>query len=406
MPDIAKMPDLDAAMAKLAAAEAAETAPYTEHFVQTEADTTREPVAQPPAGTMAGRENESNFHPTDTPAAAAREAQPVAHKETQGPESRGEKNPGELNPAGQEQGREATEAPESDPHAKTPEDQKPEGTPENTPDKARDGRSHYAKNTERLEKTWKAVNERKGQLDARERQLGAREQAVQQAEQRFAERQSLARARVTPEQNEQAAQQKLAQAGSFAEQAEAWEARAQKLEGEGRFQEADRAKGNAKSLRQQAHQAEALAELYRQNAEHTRRHPDPTLAQVRERKQAELRNWTLEAARHWPDVARTGSEFQKVMAGHLQTAARQGLDPGEFPMMVYHAARLTAAETAAARVPGMERELGELRAKVKDLEALTSPGGGKGAVQRVETAVRQLTDEEEYAELRSQAMQM
>lgn len=77
------------------------------------------------------------------------------------------------------------------------------------------------------------------------------------------------------------------------------------------------------------------------------------------------------------------------------------------PSAIYHASKLAAAElkaqqyqTESARVPGLVKELGELKAKVKELEAMTTPGSSTTA-QRLGSSQ---TDEE--AELEAMARDM
>jgi alkylhydroperoxidase/carboxymuconolactone decarboxylase family protein YurZ len=106
-------------------------------------------------------------------------------------------------------------------------------------------------------------------------------------------------------------------------------------------------------------------------------------------------------------VAKDGSEFQNTMAAHLQAAANQGLNPEENPVVFYHVARLTAAEATAARVPKLEKELGAAQARVKELEALTAPGGGNSAAQRISTEpedVKNLSVEQLEARMRQAGM--
>jgi len=249
-----------------------------------------------------------------------------------------------------------------------------------------DNRSEYAKNAERLEKNWKAVNERSRLLHEQQADLEAKKNELQLAQQRFEEKQAIARNRVTPEQNESYAKQKLADAKTLTDQAEAWEARVEKLEADGNFTDAAKAKDTAKQYRKQANAAEAMADLYTANAENQRKNPDQTAEQVRARNMQHLQHYTVEAAKNWPDIGVTGSEFQKLVNLAESQLKQNGLDVTETPILRYFVAEAVANKTAAASVPDLKKKLGEYEARVKELEALTAPGGGTGSVQRSDVA--------------------
>jgi hypothetical protein len=279
-------------------------------------------------------------------------------------------------------------------------------TPPEKPKKDANGNvpSAFSKNAQRLEKNWKAVQERTTQLDASEAQLKQREQTIAQREQKAQLADARAKSKFTPEQYEQAASGKLKSAETLTLQADGLDRRAEQLEADGKYGEAELAKKQAQDLREQAAGVKYTARQMKEMAENLRKNPDPTIEQHKAAMEGQKKYYLVEAAKQWPDLAKDGSEFQKQMAGHLKAAADLGIDPNEFPSIFYHAARLTAAETAAARVPAMDKELGELRAKVKELELLTTPGGGQGSAQRQPEAGAK-TDEQEEAELRHEANQ-
>lgn len=266
-----------------------------------------------------------------------------------------------------------------------------------------DNRSEYAKNAERLDKTWKNVNEQKTLLEKQRQELAAKEKEIQLAEQRFEEKQAIARNRVTPEQNESYAKQKLADAKTLTDQAEAWEARVEKLEADGNFTDAAKAKDTAKQYRKQANAAEAMADLYTANAENQRKNPDQTAEQVRARNMQHLQHYTVEAAKNWPDIGVTGSEFQKLVNLAESQLRQNGLEVNETPILRYFVAEAVANKTAAASVPDLKKKLGEYEARVKELEALTAPGGGTGSVQRSdvdEVDFSKMTSAQQEAHLR------
>lgn len=259
-----------------------------------------------------------------------------------------------------------------------------------------DKRSDFAKNADRLDKTWKAVNERKTQLDAKEAEIKAKETAIQQQTAKFEEKQAQSRSKVTPEQHEAAATSKAEDAKTLQSQAELWDTQAEKLEGDGKYKEAAEAKSKADDYRDQANDAKAMARLHKKSAETLRASPDPTYQQIQARNQQHLQHYTVEAAKPFPDLVVTGSEFQKKVV-QVETQLREsGVDVNEYPIMRYRAAEFVAAQSAAARVPDLEKKLGEAEAKVKELEALSSPGGGTGSAQQLDqTHVPSEDDERE-----------
>lgn len=364
MPELADMPDLSAAMERLEAAEAAETPAPVEAFVQQgDPNDPQPPAGQPGEGT----EPPSDL-PTGTPAAA------------------------EATAAGK------VENPNPEPAAKPAAEKKPEPKPGETP-----AQSQFAKDKARRDDSWKALNGQKEQFSKDQAMFKAERDYFEREKRQFEEQKAKASARYTPEQYEQGAAAKLEQANQFELQADGLDKRADALENDDKYAEAQKLRDQAKGLREEASFNKGTARRLSDMARHTRENPDPTAEQVKARTQQAIRDYTMAAAKSWPDMAKEGSEFQKQVVGHIQEARKGGLDVNDHPVLLYHAARLTAAETAAARVPGMEKELGELRAKVKELEALTNPGGGESAAQNLQHD-RQNSDEEEGAALRGIAL--
>ena len=265
-------------------------------------------------------------------------------------------------------------------------------------------KSDFAKNAERLDKTWKSVNERKVQLDATEAAIKQREAAIAAQEQRVKLAEAKAKNKFTPEQYETAATNKLQSASQVELQAKGLDKQAEELEAAGEYGKAELAKKQAQDLRDQAAGEKYSAKQLKEMAENLRKNPEPTLQQHQVTMEQHKRHYLLEAANVWPDVEKVGSEFQKKMAVHLQAAAQQGLDPNENPIVFYHVARLTAAEAAAARVPVLEKDLGAAQARVKELEKLTAPGGGQPATQTSQSAptdFSKMTLEQQEAWLRA-----
>lgn len=343
---ISDMPDVNDAMAKLEAAEAAETAiPAIEH-VQTDGDD----QATPPEPALVEPAKTPDTLTTDTPAAA--------------------------DPA--------------EPKTQTPPKQ--------------DKGSAFAKDQQRRDTSWKALNTEKAAIQQQQAQVRASQEAHQREVEQWKLQQAKANSQFTPEQIEARATQMGNEAAGALEQAEAWQARADKLENEGDLKGAAKAQMQADQLKEQASESKAMAKALKARADQVRQAPpDTTLAQHKAKLDQQMRGYTLKAVEQWPEFGKQGSEFQKAVAAGLQEARRFGLEVNDNPALIHYAARLVAGETAAARVPAMEKELGELRAKVKDLEGLTAPGGGSATVQR-QPGNAPLTDADEEAALRAEAL--
>lgn len=257
----------------------------------------------------------------------------------------------------------------------------PQETSKETEAKTEDKASPFKRNQDRLEKTWKAVNERKTTLDSQESALNQRKAELDAREQQIAAKAAKADSKFSPEQYEQAAATKLNGISNFEIQADGLEARAAKLESDGKYGEAERCKEQAAGLRAQATADKVMAQRMREYAQHLRANPDPTAAQLQQQKTQALSHWTVEAAKSYPELAAKGSPFQTAVANALQEAAKNGLDVNEHPSLMFHAAKMVALQTAAERVPNLEKEVGKYKARVKELEGLTSPSGGQGAAQ-------------------------
>lgn len=266
--------------------------------------------------------------------------------------------------------------------------------------------SSFTKDKQRRDDSWKALNTEKTTFKTERDQFEALKLSHQREVERFKTDQAKASNKFTPEQYEQAAQQRETAVGGLTEQAEAWDARAEKLEGNGDFKGAAMAKAKADEIREQALLNKAQIRQFKDMAAQMRANPDPTLEQIKQKREHEMREYTLAAVGKWPDFGVRDSEFQKKVTAELQEARKSGIEVNENPSLMYHAARLVAAETAAASVPAKDKELGELRAKVKKLEALTAPGGGAGSIQTQPSGNVPRTDAEEESDLRSIALNL
>lgn len=263
---------------------------------------------------------------------------------------------------------------------------------------AQDKRTRYAKNQERLERTWDNVNKRKTELDTREQQLTQREQQLTQRQTDLDRKAQQSQAQYKPEDYEQAARGKMERAKGLHLQADGLDAKAKKAEDDGDYKEAARLSDQAKGIRKAANKEEGNAEDLQAHAEQLRKNPPPSAQQL-EAKTAEMQKaWMMKAAQEHPELAVKDSALQKDVAARLSHLHQTDRELASHPSIVYYVTKMSAAETAAARVPVMEKELGELRTKVKELEGLTAPGG-EGSVQRPSTDDKPKSDEEERAEL-------
>lgn len=248
-------------------------------------------------------------------------------------------------------------------------DKSTEAKPATEAPKTEPEKSRYAKSQERLQKTWESVNAEKTRLEAEKAKLET-------------ERQEMARSRAEFEalrkQTEQPAYQPADYAAASQQKkalADHQRAEAERLETAGKFDEAEK-------LRKMALKNDALSEDLAEHAENLRKNPPPGLTERAKQLEQQKQTWTLEAAKAFPELAKEGSQFQQTVAYHLQELGKS--DPAllAHPSVIYHVSRLTAAEQKVqqltadvARVPELEKELGELKAKVKEYEALTTPAG-------------------------------
>lgn len=240
--------------------------------------------------------------------------------------------------------------------------EKPTDTPA-TADAPKDDKqpSRFEKAKARKDDSWEALNKQKDEHKA-ERDAFQKERDTFNAEKaQWQKQRDEAQAKYKPEDYEAAA--------------ERWEA-------EGKYDMADAARAQAKKLRE---------------------NPPQTTQQVENNHDALAKQWWGKAMIDFPDVAKQGSAQHEALKQFLGSEA----EIAQHPKGLYYAARLISSESAAARVPVMEKELSQLRAKVKELESLTAPAGD-GAAARLsgERSFDQLTDAEQFAQLEREAGQV
>jgi hypothetical protein len=171
---------------------------------------------------------------------------------------------------------------------------------------------------------------------------------------------------------------------------------AKKLEEAGDFDGAEKLRDEAKFARRDA-------EAATKSAEHVRKNPPLNQEQIQQKFVSDQKSWIDKAAVDFPDFAKKDSPVYQEAVTFFREITK---DPAvaKLPGIIYFAAERAALKTASARVPDMEKELGELRTKVKDLEALTNPTPG-GAVQRppAKTGGAKQDLDAEFAELKEMA---
>ncbi len=265
--------------------------------------------------------------------------------------------------------------------------------------------SPFKKDAIRRDTSWKALNVEKDVVRKERDDLTQQREAFKREQESFRVEQAKKSQSFTPEQYIQGADNLSKQADTLDLQAKGLKAKAQELEDDGKYSEAEAAKSQAETLRNKAIVARGKAEDAKEMAEHVRKNPEPTLEAVNQKKAQAQQHYTLEAAKKWPELAKENSEFQKQVVANLQALQKSDPDLANNPSIIYHVAERTALMTEAARVPGIVKELDGLKAKVKDLEALTTPSN-EGSVTRLPQGRQQpLNDEQEEAELRDMAMQ-
>jgi hypothetical protein len=275
------------------------------------------------------------------------------------------------------------------PQSKTADDSGP-----GTQDSGLATKSRYAKAQERLEKTWEAVNKRKGDLDAQAQQIEQQRQALERDKAQLeVVRRQAEQPQATPEQAVQAAQARRRDADALRMQAK-------RADDAGRFEEAQR-------LNKQADKAESLADDLAEYAEQLRKNPPVSMQQRQQQFEQARKQWTIEACNAFPDLGKNGSRLQQVVAQHLNALGKQDPQLLVHPSLIYHVARLADAqikvadlEAVAARVPGLEKEAESLRARIKELEADTTPAAN-GSVNRLGEPAQ-----DDYASLRQSAVEI
>jgi hypothetical protein len=352
--DIADMPGIEAAMERFSAFE------KSDNGVQLNATTTPDTRETPPDAQAAAKSEAQTSESTPSDTRATAEVKTAAEQQP-------DKSQTETKPE--------TKAPET-----------------KVETKAEAEKSRYAKSQERLTKTWESVNAEKATVAAEKAKLETeRAEFVRKQAEFQTIQQQAQQPQYKPEDYLSASNQKKALADHQ-------RAEALRLEDAGKFAEAEK-------LKKLAGKNDALSEDLAEHAENLKKNPPAGFVQKQQQYQQAKQAWTLEAAKAFPDLAKNGSPFQQTVAGHLNALAKTDPQFLAHPSVIYHVARLTAAEAKAAalqadaaRVPVLVKESESLRAKIKELEALTSPVSGGGVAKLGGAAV-----EDDAASLRQAA---
>ena len=232
-----------------------------------------------------------------------------------------------------------------------------------TPD---DGKGKYAKDRERRDHSWQALNTEKTAFEAEKTKHATELKAERDklAAERTAFEQQRQSANPTPEKYEQWSNAETAKAVDLENQAKAAEAA-------GDFEKADK-------LRQGAATAKGFAQIAREKAEQLRKNPPPTGAQATEQFIANQKEWVSKAVTDFPEFGKKDSPVQKDAADYYRQMTGQMPFLKTLPGFVYFCAERASLKSAADRVPALEKELGELKPKLAELEALTNPSPASG----------------------------
>jgi hypothetical protein len=240
--------------------------------------------------------------------------------------------------------------------------------------------SRYEKAAARSQKSWEQLNAEKVAFKLEREKFEADRKAHEQASQEFEKAKAEAsKPKYGPEQYESAAKN--------------WEQEADRLDDDGKFNEAEERRVMARKA------AEYAKEL--------RANPPKGQAEIEKDQaakfEAEKKEWWSKAAIDFPAVAKANSPENQRLNEFIAK------EPGamQSPKAMYFAARMVTAETAAARVPEMEKELGQLRARVEELnQKLSVPSGGIPGGQSGPMSFEQLNADEQFAQLEREARGM
>lgn len=172
-----------------------------------------------------------------------------------------------------------------------------------------------------------------------------------------------------------------------------------KAENEGDLEAAKKLADEAAILKHNGEQATKFAE-------HLRKNPPPDDKQIKEQFAKNQKTWIDKAAIDFPEFAKADSQIRKDSVAYFQETTKNHPDAAKLPGFIYFAVEHCALKTAADRVPALEKDLGEYKAKVKELEALTNPIAGGVVPQKTPKKFEESSDDEQWAALQADAAQI
>jgi hypothetical protein len=192
------------------------------------------------------------------------------------------------------------------------------------------------------------------------------------------------------------------------EKHEAWATkegqRAATLEAEAKTAEDNGDFDKAEKMKAQAVEARAFEKIAKGRAEELRKNPPPTIKQQQEQFTANQKSWVDKACIDFPDFKDKESAVFKGAVEYFKQITASHPVVAKLPGFIYFAVEHSALKTAADRVPALEKELGELKTKLTELEALTNPTPSGGVARQ--PAKKGNTLDDEFEALQAEAARM
>jgi hypothetical protein len=195
---------------------------------------------------------------------------------------------------------------------------------------------------------------------------------------------------VTPEQHD-------AWAVKEGQRATALEAESKTAEDAGDFDKAEK-------LKAQAVEARAFEKIAKGRAEELRKNPPPTIKQQQEQFETNQKSWVDKACIDFPAFKDKESSVFKGAVEYFKQITASDPVVAKLPGFIYFAVERAALKTAADRVPALEKETGELKTKLTELEALTNPTPSGGVARQ--PAKKGNTLDDEFEALQAEAAHM